>query len=56
MKRYFYLQLKRGLKVFPFILLTALIILASVAAIFLAVQSRIQNSEENQRFKNRDNR
>lgn len=51
MKRYFYLQLKRGLKVFPFILLTALIILASVAAIFLAVQSRMQNSEENQRFK-----
>ena len=51
MKQYFYLQLKRGLKVFPFILLTALIILASVAAIFLAVQSRMQNSEENQRFK-----
>ena len=51
MKRYFYLQLKRGLKVFPFILLTALIILASVAAIFLAVQSRMQNSEEKQRFK-----
>ena len=51
MKRYFYLQLKRGLRVFPFILLTALIILTSVVTVFLAVQSRMQNGEENQRFK-----
>ena len=51
MKRYFYLQLKRGLRVFPFILFTALIILVSVVTIFLAIQSKLQNSEENKRFK-----
>lgn len=50
MKKYFYLQIKRILKVFPFILSVTLVLFLSIMIILSSVITNFENKEENQKF------
>lgn len=50
MKRYFYLQLKRLAKLFPFVLAVTLALLVGLAAVLYGVLATFDGREENQRF------
>ena len=50
MKKYFYLQLKRAAKIFPFVLAVTLALLIGLAAVFSGLLSTLADSENNKRF------
>lgn len=50
MKKYFYLQIKRLLKVFPYILSVTLVLFVAIMIILSSVITNFENSEENQKF------
>ena len=51
MLKYFFLQLKRSFKIFPFLVFSILIMLFCVAVVIAGFVGKSQNSEEKQRFK-----
>ncbi len=51
MKSYFNLQLKRYLKIFPFILVVVLLLCAAFGTVYVGTTQKAENSEEKQRFK-----
>lgn len=51
MKKYFYLQWKRTLKIFPFVLIAALILFAGLAGVFLGLMRMQRESDDVQKFK-----
>lgn len=50
MKKYFYLQLKRVAKIFPFVLAVTVALLVGLAAVLYGVLDMFDNSEDNKRF------